>query len=297
MSDARRESSGSDVPDGSICCKVDFNLDDKPASMGAFLPRIQPILVAPPGSSWELDLRRCRYMGPDAAAVILSTVLAGRALNQNCTVLLPETPKELDAFCHFSGLKHHLFGEPMPDVEHPACETSPLDVQRRADWLQSPTPFVRLIRKHVDMSEEAEESLRICINESLQNVEDHAQSPIGAVTCARYLARYRQIRLAVVDRGAGILKTLRRKFSDTQDARHALQRVVEGRFSSMSRPSNMGLGISNLAMIVKRMMGTVIILTGDTMALFSRSQWTYPSGKYDFPGTGLFLTMPVVDRV
>lgn len=297
MTGQSKEREDPDLPDKKFLCAVDFALDDHPWALRAFLLRVQPLLVAPRTSCWELDLRRCRYMGPDAAALILSTVLAGRYLGQTCTVTLPESPKELAAFCHFSGLNHHLLGQPAPEPGHLDSETVPLEVHRTTDWFCTSVPFVRLIRRHVDMSEDAEEYLRICINESLQNVEDHARSPIGAVTCARYIAGYCHIRLAVVDRGLGILTTLRQRHPDTRDASEALRRVVEGGYSSMSRPSNQGVGISNLAMIVKQMGGTVNILSGNAMAVFDHGRWTFSQDEYEFPGTGLFLTLPVVDRV
>lgn len=113
-----------------------------------------------------------------------------------------------------------------------------------ARW-SDPTPIIQLVNHYLAIAEEPEEYLRICVHEVIQNIENHAESPIGGVMCARYMSSAQQVRVAIVDRGIGICTTLKRQHADTTPE-NPLRRVLKGKVSAMSRPNNAGLGLCNL---------------------------------------------------
>jgi len=276
-----------------IVCEIDFNLDDRPSAIRALVERIQPLLLDRQ-RPWHLDLTRCGYLGPHAGALLIASLLDSRKRGQPARISLPEGSKQLRAFCEVSGLLHYVTGSPFPTSDHPANVTIPIRAIMKASF-SDPDPIVGLIRKHVHVSEGTEEYLRICINEVLQNVEDHAMSSVGALVSARFMKDSQQVRVAIVDRGLGIATTLRKRYSDVADAEDALGRVVKGGYSAKSRPNNMGVGVSNLCLIVQQMGGEIFIVSEDGYAdgKAGRQPWAHSLNGL-LPGTGVFFIVPVM---
>ena len=164
----------------------------------------------------------------------------------------------------------------------------------RATW-NIPDPLVRLVRSKFALSVDGEEHMRTCMHEVLQNTSDHAQSPIGGVLCARYMSGDRQVRVAVVDRGLGILQTLARRYSELTKDGDALVRVVQGGFTAKSTPRNLGVGLRNLAMFATGQGGRVTLVSGrgvlelDSISKPLRAE-TMTSR---FQGTAVFFTLNV----
>lgn len=270
---------------------VDFNVDDTRDSLRALMVRLAAAWEEGSGTD-TIDLSKCRYLGPNAAALLWAIELVRRHSARPMRIILPKRPPALRAFCAFSGLSHFLTGAPLPDAEHPDCETSVLE-QFFVPRANQSDPLIRLIRRHSEMSREDEESLRVCFAEVAQNIHDHASSPIGGVWCARYFAGTREARVAIVDAGVGVHTTLARKYPEAAVPSEALSRVLVGEYTSRSRASNMGLGISNLALIVRRMEGTLLLATGDAIARVrsGREGAEITHGGFFFPGTGVFFVL------
>jgi hypothetical protein len=266
-------------------------LNDSPQSMTSFLRRIRPILEASAGA-WHLDLTKCTYIGPDAAAILVATHLDAVMRGVEARVTLPSGNPALDAFLKFSGVAHYLTGVPLPQSDPDLV--IPVRVQTRASF-NDPDPIIKLISRHASLEVDTEEYLRICINEVVQNVEDHAESPVGCVTCARFLKNVGEVRVAIVDRGRGIGTTLREKHPGIKSTAEAMQRVIEGGYSAKSRPTNQGLGVSNLSNIVIRQLnGELFIVSEDAFAdgKSGRLPFARLSGVR-FQGTGVFFSVPL----
>jgi len=276
-----------------VCCDIDFSVNDSPKSVVTFIRRIRGIFD-PEIIAWRIDFSKCGYLGPDAAAIVVAAIEMARRNGIKHEVLLPKGNAALEAFCEFSGLNHFLHGSPRPQDNHPACVTIPIRIQHKSHF-NDPDPIIRLISQFLPLSALSEEYLRICINEVIQNVEDHADSSIGCVTCARFLRNIGEVRVAIVDRGRGIGTTLREKYPDVSHAGQALERVLQGGYSAKSRPNNMGLGISNLCQIITQQLhGELFIVTEDATAdnKFGRQPFSQSLGT-NFPGTGVFFSVPV----
>lgn len=237
---------------------IDFRADDTPDGVRRLLTSVDPV-YSRPKESWVVDLARCEYLGPDAACILFALKVWCTQQGGDVSFLAPETEK-VRAFWIFSGLEHFLSNaeRPAPD---PQSETIPLTHFYTASW-DRPHPLVRLIKRHISLSSDSEDYLRICVNEVIQNIEDHADSAIGGVFCARYVDTRKEVRVAVVDHGVGILRSLSRQYPDLIDDADAARRVIEGKHSSLSRPNNMGLGLSNLAAIIRLLQGNLLLISG-----------------------------------
>lgn len=274
-------------------CEIDFSVNDSPNAILAFLRRIRAIF-APETTPWHVDFSKCRYLGPDAIAIMAAAVLEARRTGVGHEVTMPQGVPPLEAFWEFSGFNHLLFNTPLPQADHADCVTVPIRVQSKANFLD-PDPIIRLITRFVPISEDSEEFLRICINEAIQNVEDHARSEIGAVTCARFMKNIGEARVAIVDRGRGIGTSLAERYPDVRRTSEALGHVLQGGYSAKSRPNNMGVGISNLAnIVVHQLRGELFIVSEDAFADGKFGRQTFARDlDIRFPGTAVFFSVPV----
>jgi len=285
------------LPPSPVVCKIGFTLDDSLVSMIQLVKEVVPFLQGIPGDREAIiDLTRVQYLGPYAAALLLANYLTGRSSAREHRILSPLEAKA-SSFMHFSGLNHHLFDLPAPDITHPNNVTAPLQVIKEATWNAS-NPIIDLVHKHAIISEDAEIYLRVCINEVIQNVEDHAESKFGAVYCARYLVRPQEVRIAIVDCGLGIGATLGRRHPEIASAKMAVERAVAGGISANSRPGNQGIGVSNLwSVVTKQLNGRVFIITEDVAGYSDKAgSLRTTSVGTRFAGTGVFFAVPAKSR-
>lgn len=274
--------------------RVDFHLNDSVPSIAAFLKRIGSLADSGTADAWALDLSACRYLGPDAVALVAALVIESRESGQQPTVTLPREPGQLVNFCRYSGLAHLLGQRPPPNPDHPECETVPVARFQTALWGAS-EPLVRLIRRHTELSLDDEDALRLCINEVSQNIDDHAKSAIGGIFSARYFSASEEVRVAIVDRGLGIATTLAARYPSVHSSAEALGLVLGGKYSSRSKPGNRGLGIQSLAETVRRLSGKLVLVSGNACASLDanmRTPYLQALGGH-FRGTGVFFTLPL----
>lgn len=281
-------------PDNQVVCRIAFMVDDSRSSITQLLRLLAPFSQAGGQPKWTLDASQSQYLGPDAAVMLLAAVLMARHRGQHVTVRLPTEPESLRAFCAFSGLRHWMNGEAHPDSGHPKNVTIPLRVIEHASFRDA-DPLIDLVMRQTGISDESAEYLRLCVNEVTQNIEDHAESPIGGVFCARYMKVSSEVRVAIVDRGIGIATSLRRRYPNISSGAEALSRVIAGGYTTRSRPNNAGLGLSHLWNSVGRLKGSVLIISEDGLLGRHPDRARTMAAPLDppFEGTGLFFTLPV----
>lgn len=269
------------------------NIDDTSADMRELHRLLSPIHAIQGDKGWQLRCKSVRYLGPWAVATIAASFLWGQKHRQSTRITLPSAPVALARYTVYSGMVSMFKAGERPDPDHPECETIPLEQFFEASWDRSHR-IIRLLNRHTTLSDERDEQLRICIQEVVQNIVDHAGSPIGGVMSARYMTNSREVRIAIVDRGHGIAASLSRQYADALDPTVALRRVIQGGFSSRSRPNNMGLGVSNLFNIVRNVSGSIAIFTENAMAE-TRHGSDPQVHQLDtrFPGTAVYFSLPL----
>jgi hypothetical protein len=281
-----------------IDVRIDFRVNDRYSSVRALMNRLSRAELAVLGCephTIHIDLSRCDYLGPDAASLLARFCFMANDSKTNIVVQPPQAPAELRNYWIYSGLSRLFFpstATPPEDKEH---RVLPIRQFTEAKFTDS-DDVVNLIKYHQKLSVDLEEYLRVCINEVVQNVKDHAQSPAGAVMAGRYMRKSKEVRIAVVDAGKGICKTLKPKYPDTTPEL-ALRRVLRGGYSAMSRVNNLGLGISNLCNIVSKQLNGDIFLVSDRAVLEIQKgrKPNIRSLDFTFHGTAAFFTLPVVE--
>ncbi len=242
---------------------------------------------------WQIRCRQCQYLGPWVASLLYAAYLRGIQLHQEPRITLPSEPAALHAYCVYSGMAQAFGHGPPPSPDHPECETIPLEQFYTASWDRS-NRIINLLRRHTQLSADSEDQVRICIQEVIQNIEDHSQSPIGGVMSARYFRQTNEVRVGIADRGVGIGTSLRQKHKDIPGAFAALNRVIQGGYSSHSRANNMGLGVSNLFALVRSAGGRIAVFSEDAYGhVHGGATPTVHGTTSGFPGTAVFFSLPI----
>lgn len=76
-----------------------------------------------------------------------------------------------------------------------------INSENLTEFITEVIPLLHLEPNHV-------EPIRYILSELMRNVFEHAQSPIGVILCAQYYKKSNTIRVGIVDRGVGIMKTI-----------------------------------------------------------------------------------------
>ena len=274
---------------------IDFAVDDDPGSIVELAKRLSAVREPDRTANVMLDATKSTYLGPFAAALLASFIDHVRSVGGACEIALPRLPSKLRAFCEYSGMTRDYAGGDEPDTNDEANETIRLH-RFSAVTFQSADPVLALIRRHAELDAEAEDHLRISVNEVLQNCADHARSPVPATLCGRYISSKREVLIGVCDRGLGIRETLTKRFPEVRSDIDAIRKVIEGNYSAKSRKNNMGLGISNLARMVTEFGGRLTIITGEALVTVDSQS---PTGRFESPerlslrGTSVFWSLPL----
>jgi hypothetical protein len=268
------------------------NIDDNMQDVLKLASDLGEVYAREKKAGWRIRCTQCRYLGPWAVALLAGAYFLGENRNQSPRIVLPTEPLPLAAYCHFSGMKHMFANGPLPDRDHPESETIPIDRFYDATW-NRPDGIIRLLQRHTSLSIEREDQIRTCVQEVAQNIHDHAGSVIGGVMSARYMAQSQEVRVGIVDHGFGIAEVLGRKHPEVTTSKTALERVIEGGYTSRSRPNNMGQGVSNLFGLVRLARGRVVVITGNAVANSAHGEEARVTQlDMPFPGTAVFFALP-----
>lgn len=259
----------------------------------ALIKRICPAIGSASSSQLVLDLEKCQYLGPDGAAIIAAIVLDKRREGHIVRINAPNGPPPLRAFFRNSRLEALANEEALGQMD-PTQDDKPVLPLRQFESarFQDADPIIKMLHQYGAPESDFSEYLRTCVNEITQNIQDHAESSVGDLMTARFIRP--EVRVAIVDGGVGIFTTLARHWPDmTRD--NVLPRVLlEEGYSARSRENNLGLGLNNLATIIRRMNGELFLLSGTSAAELMRNgkNW-FGRLPTEFRGTGVFFTLPV----
>jgi len=276
-----------------ITATIHFSVNDRVRSIRRLIEEISCFAAREEGQILRIDLRKCQYLGPDAIA-LLGAVLLDFKSSTKVEVLGPEGPPALRTFFEACGLETLIHGVQSvpknPNLELPNVLS--LTQFQKASF-QDADPIMKMLHRFDAIDPEQEESLRVCVNEAIQNVQDHAKSPVGAMMTARFMAKDKEVRVAIVDRGIGVRSSLSKRYPDTTPE-NVMQRVLSGNYTALSRENNKGLGLSLLASIVENLGGDLFILSESSTAELRRgSKKSFMKLTSGFRGTGVFFTLPV----
>jgi len=276
-----------------ITATIDFSVNDRVRSIKRLIEQASIIENRTHGQPILIDLRKCQYLGPDAVA-ILGAMLTHAGETSPIEILPPEGPPELRNFFRASGLydftrKKNTYQDDY--LFDPGFVLSLTQVKKAS--FQAADPIMKMLHHFGALNDEQEESLRVCVNEVIQNVQDHANSPVGAIMTARFMRKDAEVRVAIVDRGVGVRTSLSSRYSD-MTPENVMQRVLGGNYSALSRINNKGLGLSLLASIIGSLNGDLFLLSENSTAEIRRgSKKAFMRLTSGFRGTCVFFTLPV----
>jgi hypothetical protein len=128
--------------------------------------------------------------------------------------------------------------------------------------------------------------------ELMNNVTDHAHSPVGGYTMAQYYPTEKKIQFVVADRGVAFLKNIELNFSNIENEEEAIYKALEKGVTSTqqkmySQPKNAGFGLYAMFEILKMTGGSFVIISNDILVRYENGK--YETKKLLTPWTGVVV--------
>jgi len=114
--------------------------------------------------------------------------------------------------------------------------------------------------------------------ELMNNVADHAHSPVGGYTMAQYYPTNKKIQFVVVDRGVAFLKNMLLNYTDIETEIEAIQKALEKGVTSTeqkmyNQAKNAGYGLYAMFEILKMTGGSFVIISNDTLLRYHNGEF------------------------
>jgi anti-sigma regulatory factor (Ser/Thr protein kinase) len=115
--------------------------------------------------------------------------------------------------------------------------------------------------------------------ELMNNVADHAHSPVGGYTMAQYYPKEKKIQFTVSDRGVAFLENIQLNFSDIKNEEEAIFKALKKGVTSTkqlmyNQPKNAGFGLYAMFEILKMTGGRFVIISNDTLIRYENEKYT-----------------------
>lgn len=168
-----------------------------------------------------------------------------------------------------------------------------IDKEHMTEYIVSTQAYIQQFCEERDLS-----MLDVCIAELLNNVYDHAQSPIDAYVFCQYFPKLNIISLVVADYGLGIPGTvnnyLKAKGYKVLLESEAIQWAIKENTSIASHPNNKGKGLNTLISFMKTNKGEARLLSNGTrLEITPDAENTSSNPIGSFKGTLVELTIRI----
>ena len=133
---------------------------------------------------------------------------------------------------------------------------------------------IEVFEYHLSLSQGIKSSLKLSLQELLDNAFDHSQSKMGCYACVQSYPQAKRIRVAVTDFGIGMLASLRknRSYKHIESDYEAIRLSVKEGVSRSRK--NRGLGLSHIQSFLRVNQGDLTIISG-----FGKVRWDHKGGK------------------
>jgi anti-sigma regulatory factor (Ser/Thr protein kinase) len=204
---------------------------------------------SPSAPKITLDFRTLGFIRP-VGCVVLSNLVEWLSLNGTKCFFKWPPPSSSKAVKYLDDSKFFLdyLGEYLDETSSPRQTTVPLQRvahQKSYGWLVS--EFVPWLSSRLKMSEDSFSSIKTCLGEIFNNINDHAGEGIE-VGCffAQHYPREDRVQVAVSDFGRSIPVNVRSAYDDELNDGEAILKATEEGFTTQSQPDNRGAGLSTL---------------------------------------------------
>lgn len=125
--------------------------------------------------------------------------------------------------------------------------------------------------------------------ELMNNVADHAHSPVGGYTMAQYYQNEKKIQFVVADRGVAFLKNIELNFSNIKNEEDAIYKALKKGVTSTqqkmyNQPKNAGFGLYAMFEILKMTGGKFVIISNDTLIRYENEKYTTKKLEHSWKG-------------
>jgi len=125
--------------------------------------------------------------------------------------------------------------------------------------------------------------------ELMNNVADHAHSPVGGYTMAQYYPNEQKIQFVVADRGVAFLKNIELNFSNIKNEEEAIYQALKKGVTSTqqkmyNQPKNAGFGLYAMFEILKMTGGKFVIISNDTLIRYENEKYTTKKLEHSWKG-------------
>jgi len=116
--------------------------------------------------------------------------------------------------------------------------------------------------------------------ELMNNVADHANSPIGGYTMAQYYPKEKKIQFVVADRGVAFLKNIQLNFPNIDNEEQAIFKALEKGITSTETKvygdttKNAGFGLYAMSKILDMTGGKFIIISNNTLVRYENGEFS-----------------------
>jgi anti-sigma regulatory factor (Ser/Thr protein kinase) len=118
-------------------------------------------------------------------------------------------------------------------------------------------------------------------SELMNNVSDHAYSPIGGYAMAQYYTGNKKVQFAIADKGCGFLNNIKLKYPEITTEKDAILKalgkaVTASKSHMYGQNRNAGYGLYTLETIINETKGRMLIISNDAMIKIENNK------RYDY---------------
>jgi len=134
------------------------------------------------------------------------------------------------------------------------------------------------------------EYLQYLFIELMNNIADHAHSPVGGYIMTQYYPYNRKVQYVAADRGVGFLKNIQLNFSNITTEEEAIIKALEkGATSTIQKiygqEKNAGYGLYAMFEILKMTGGKFVIISNDTLVRYENGNFNTKKLPNPWKGT------------
>ena len=150
---------------------------------------------------------------------------------------------------------------------------------------------------HTDLKD-LRDYLQYLFLELMNNVADHAHSPVGGYAMAQYYPTDKKIQFVVADRGVAFLKNMQLNFTDLQNEKEAILKALQKGITSTEekmygQPKNAGFGLYAMFEILKMTGGRFVIISNDTLLRYENE--CFEIKKLSIPWKGVVASFEFLE--
>lgn len=159
-----------------------------------------------------------------------------------------------------------------------------------SDVCKAVDSLIEIILRQSDVQRSVVTAFEWAVNEVIDNVLVHTESPVGALVIGQTVSTPGCISVSVGDLGQGILSTLVTGYPSLKTEREAILKAVE-QGVTRDKKIGQGNGLAGSRQIAAQAGGSLVISSGDWNVLFDRRGSQAWTGEGCF-GTQVTLTLP-----